>query len=86
MRGSAMRAGVVEQRDFVVVAAERILRAIGDQQRQLLALALLLAVRSTSWLSAANPTQNGGDRRAGDGREDVDGRLQRERQRRRRAS
>ena len=73
-----MRAGVVEQRDLVVVAAERVLRAIGDEQRQLLALALLLArSRSTSWLSAAKPTQNGAFGTRGDGGEDVDGRLQR---------
>ena len=32
-----MRAAIVEQRDFVVVAAQRVLRAIGDEQGQLLA-------------------------------------------------
>src|SRR4051794_36037304 len=35
-----MYAGVVEQRDLVVVGAERVLRAIGDHQRHVLALAL----------------------------------------------
>ena len=76
MRGSGCAPRVVEQRDLVVVAAQRVLRAIGDQQRQLLALALFLGqALSTSWLSAAKPTQKGAFGARGDGREDVDRRL-----------
>ena len=37
-----MRAGVVEQRDLVRVAAECVLRAVRDDQRQFLAAALVL--------------------------------------------
>ena len=40
------------------------------------------ACGSTSWLSAAKPTQYGASGARGDGREDVDGRLQRDRERR----
>jgi hypothetical protein len=39
-----MRAGVVEQRDLVVIPAERVLRAIGDDQRELLSAPLLLGM------------------------------------------
>ena len=38
-----VRAGVVEQRDLVVVRADRVLREIGDEQRQLLARRLASA-------------------------------------------
>jgi hypothetical protein len=45
-----MGAGRVEQRHFVVVAAERILRPVGDDERQLLAAALFLGYARSLWL------------------------------------
>ena len=50
----------VDQRQRVVVAAERRRAEVGDDQRHVLALALLARVaRSGRRLSAAKPTQNG---------------------------
>ena len=67
-----VRALVVEQRDLVVVGADRVLREVGDDQRHLLAAALGLGVlRAGSRLSAAKPTQNGGRGRAATHAEDV---------------
>ena len=59
-----MRAGVVEQRDLVVVAAKGILRPIGDHQRHFLAARFSSALREMSSVSAAKPTQYGAFGRA----------------------
>ena len=73
------RIGQVEKSDLVGVVAERILGAIGDQQRQLLPLALFFGESldimtlgreaHTEWRISAG----------GNGRENVDGGLERKR-------
>ena len=59
-----MLSGVVEQHHFVVVAAEGLLRDVGDMSGTFFFRRFSSACFATSWLSAAKPTQYGASLRA----------------------
>ncbi len=77
-----MRARVIKERDFVIVVAERVLRAIRHQQRYLLAAALLLGVPFDVVSLGGEADAERRIRTRGDGRENVDGGRELDRQRR----